>query len=1145
MANPFNTFVTNWQKRQAVAAQLGIPQSALQPVMQMDAKRLQTGSAPYTNEEALAALSGSAGTPVIKQQGPSKPDWNPLHLLGHAATDIGTIGKGISTLPRQVAHDVAHIDELPGQIAKGAGDIAKGDVGHGLQEITQAPGLLDLLFAADFIPGVNTITAPITAGVLAAGEAGKVSTPEGRKDISRHPLVNLLQVTPAAGELGKLTEEGSLSAHLGQAVKDSRVATATEALKNTMGVTGPYRALWRNLSDARKEALTKTEGALEGARQLFGRHAEDPAAVKEISTILARGNPAEIAAAEAKYPGIGPIGAGSHEITDHLGQRGVASGDLVALPNPDTGVMDFYPAKSINDLAHGELTKAKDTLSKGDVEFRRATGNLVKKAQAEKEAIPPDPKQIVESLKPAAAAENDAGGPIATAIEKITRGKKTDYTDAAHNLEVAGGFDEQVAQLRGLRAARKAYGDAKAAHTNARSTATRLEAALDKQKLAVQRAESRFQKVMAQNPSARWTQNLQDAMHPKVEAWVETFFHGTQAQKEAVMGQIARRYYDGVYDNGERIVPLAELNTIKAQAVAQVNELQARGWKPVFVHSVTEGQWQALSFPEIQPRMSPKMSQYKEKIWDQRPSTEGPNLIVSLTHQQAEFFKREQWDKITKGFTDPATGHHVDGLFEPGKWWASTRDKEIQALMDRGEMTKTQAAEQVDREWDSVSHFGGRGDVIIPKHLAANLNRLTPENVPLKELTKKTGKYVRGYRFAVTGLSPQHMLHVAASGAVMMSMAAQDLPGILRAIPEARRMLREGNIPIRFRDETSQLATEDAMVMNRSYNSMTKIYRDTVAKGVHPFQRINAAINHFDEHLTQWYKTLDYVSQTQHGLSPEQALLEVGKHFADHAGRSPLERAVFKTVVPFGSWTQHLLKYTFQFPIDHPVRMGIMANLATAEFNDQLGGLPKNFAQLFFLGKNAFDVRSFNPFRDLGRDFTLAGFISSLNPAVESIFRTVGYDPIADSAELYPELQVDPNTGKLITKGGNFWMNLAESSVPQVQGIEGLLGMSDRLRQLKKTDPSAYRYTLGRMLHVPWLPQTIDVHQAKAKEELNTLKVAQQTESNAMRSGDFSKAATFNLLPFQGGYQKPQTLQALYDLLKKQNALPPNALLRR
>jgi hypothetical protein len=1161
--NPIAPLLTSWQTRVAQAGQAGIPVSALAPVFQEDLKRVQAGGSPFTNDQAaLAVLSNYSQTPALHPVS-QKPNWNPMGLLGRAVSDVGTIGKGIITLPKTIAHDVTHIGEMPGQIAKGATDIGHGHVGQGLQEIANAPGLNEALLAASFlIPGGEAATAGLKAGVekafagtLAGGVAGQAMTPEGRKQIAQHPLVAALNILPAAGEVG-------LGSKIGQAVEHTplqqhvvKVKLATDKMMQSLGVPQDWREhVWRPLSDARAKAAAGTEAFWKQATEMFGK--VDEATMTEMTHALQSGDPAVIDAMEAKVPGFAKMRADYEAFQ----QAASDTGPMVKLPMPDTGTLETFPVGSLPEKTWNTLTRRKDQATMADqlvkdrtVKVAGIEGQLSDLKVPSVQSITDRLRNEIDSDIAARGAGSKPNPHLAPAFEAIQNHEWLKASNALHRA----GLHELANEVQGMgpaivRQAKLAQSltDAKASLDTARSGHATAISRLGRQEKA-------FAKAIEMRPPARWVPNVTTEFHQLAEKWAHDFYSGDPARIDQAVGEVNARYYGGTFEDGKPIFPLAELRKIQRDAVAKITEWDKAGWKPSYVHSVTESQARRMAYPQV-GRNQPKITQFRERIVGAGPESLD-NVAVALTHQQSELLVNQLWHDAWHGYQAP------DG-YRPGilDHYGKTHADAVAELRKRG-LAAPDAVREVNNEMVNASRFGtptgrslfAKGDnLLIPRRLAENLDKLTPSLEDPTRIHAAFDKATRGYRFAVTGLSPQHMVHVIASGAVMFGMAMQDLPSVLRSVGEARQMLKEskglieegaagGRVMTRFVNQGSQLSDEVALTFATGDRSAARLYADHISKAAHPLQRLNEAVQHFDDHVTQWYKTLDYVSQTKRGLNPEEALYQVSRHFADHAGRSPFERALFKSYVPFGSWSQHLISYMLKFPADHPLRAAGLANLATAEFADNNSGLPRDFAQLFFRGHQAFDIRSFNPFRDIGRTLTLAGFISSLNPAAEAVFKTKGYDPIANSAELYPELQIDPNTGKLVTKGYNFLRVLGESAIPQVQGIEALLGWSDQMRQLKKNDPSAYASTLARYLHFPWLPRNVDIGQARTRDQLNELRLAQAAVSKAMKTGDFSGIDSFNVLPFQGKLVPPATIKALYAMARKVNpSFPASTVLR-
>lgn len=1141
--NPIAPFLNTWNTRVAQAQASGIPLTALAPVFQEDYKRLQQGGTPFTNDQyALATLSNYTQTPALHPV-TQKPNWNPMGLIGRAVKDVGEIGKGIITLPKTVAHDISHINELPQSVAQGATDVVHGHVGQGLQEIANAPGLNEALLAASFlIPGGEAVTAGLKmgaekafAGVLAGGVAGQALTPEGRRQISQHPLIAALNILPAASETG-------LTAKLAEAAKATSTAAKVGQVMDNMGVSQRYREVWRTVSDARKQAHAKVGEFHAQATELFGRYAEDPKAMAEITRFLRSGDPTKIAEAEAKFPGFGDMKKSYDAV-----QQGLEDPThFVRLAAPGGGT-EVYSVDSLPAKIDRRLATRKDQLANQTEVIRTRTEQLAE-TQAKLDAIkPPSVQSITDRLKPEMDAElaNDPlKSKLGPAVDAL---RNEDYATAARLLRAANRFDlaDEVSRIRPETLQR----------IDLAQTLTRHQGLVDSAKAGAERLQSRvgfweknLQDALQRRPAARWHPDVTDEFHANVERWAQTLADpkAKAAALEETTKEIGDRYYGGKFEDGTPIFPPKALRQAEKDAAGQIAKWKAQGWNPSFVHSMSETQLRQLRYPNVGARAEPRISSYKEKVLGQ--SDEVNNVSVSLTHQQSEIFVQQLWRDAWHGYE--SGGQHVPGILDT---FGRKPSDIIDELRKKRGLSLVEARRELAREWESPSRFASgpskgifaADDIVIPSSLAKNIDALNPSLKDPAGLKAVAAKGTRGYRFAVTGLSPQHVVHVVASGAMMLGMAMTDLPTILRSVGDARQMIKDGKVPVRFTQEASMLPDEEAMTFGAANKTAVRLYADHVSKAAHPFQRVNEAMQHFDDHVTQWYKTLDYVSQTKKGLDPERALYEVSKHFADHAGRSPLERSIFRTYVPFGSWTQHLIRYLVQFPADNPLRAAALANISASVFEDQKSGLPRDLQQMLFVGKNAFDIRSFNPFRDIGRTFTLAGFISQLNPAAEALFKTKGYNPITDSAELYPELVIDPNTGKLATKGQNAFRTFGEAFVPQVQGIEGLLGWSDQLRTLKKNDPKAYASTLARYLHFPWLPRNVDIPAARTKDQLNELRLAQTAVSKALKTGDFSGIEGFNVVPFQGKMVPPATIKALYAAAKKVNPnFTPNVVLR-
>ena len=164
------------------------------------------------------------------------------------------------------------------------------------------------------------------------------------------------------------------------------------------------------------------------------------------------------------------------------------------------------------------------------------------------------------------------------------------------------------------------------------------------------------------------------------------------------------------------------------------------------------------------------------------------------------------------------------------------------------------------------------------------------------------------------------------------------------------------------------------------------------------------------------YRLMNYTYGIKSGLS-EPAAVELARSFLQNmSDMTPFERNVLRNVAPFYSFTQHMIRFALRYPFDHPFRASILSNASQIELADQGSGLPDSMLNFLFVGGKdpsgnqlAVNVGSINPFRDVARMGTLAGFLSQTNPVISAAVEQIGVKNGA--AELYPNLKFDQSTG--------------------------------------------------------------------------------------------------------------------------------------
>jgi hypothetical protein len=194
-------------------------------------------------------------------------------------------------------------------------------------------------------------------------------------------------------------------------------------------------------------------------------------------------------------------------------------------------------------------------------------------------------------------------------------------------------------------------------------------------------------------------------------------------------------------------------------------------------------------------------------------------------------------------------------------------------------------------------------------------------------------------------------------------------------------------------------------------------------------------------------------------------------------------------------------------------------------------GLPQSMMNLFFIGTPnskgntwAVDLRNMNPFRSVASSFTLAGFLSSLNPAIQAPLAMAGFDTLSGSGPLYPQLTFDPTSGSLTVqhpKGG--WAAGVEAFVPEFGGIDALFGISNNLRSLHANDKGAFDRQLMNMFNIPFRPSVYNMPTVRSRLAENAYKGSQAAVTQFKKTGDFEGTiGRYNLIPYQGRLYTPQ-----------------------
>ena len=251
---------------------------------------------------------------------------------------------------------------------------------------------------------------------------------------------------------------------------------------------------------------------------------------------------------------------------------------------------------------------------------------------------------------------------------------------------------------------------------------------------------------------------------------------------------------------------------------------------------------------------------------------------------------------------------------------------------------------------------------------------------------------------------------------------------------------------------------------------------------------------------------------------------------------TPLERQWLTKMFPFYGWTKHILTYVLTYPLDHPYRAMFLSQLAEQNSNDVATGLPQRIQLLLFLGQpdefgnvSTVDVRALDPLRDTANYASAQGFWQSLNPILSAPAAYVDPQIVYGSNSLYPTTSYNALYGiKESGPQGNA-LTVAEQFVPQLSAADAAFGLSGQYSYLKQTNSAAFSKKIFESLNLPFFPQSINVKQIAAKDEMDRFQQAAADARTAMTTGDFS-----TISQYPEGATLPDPMNTLYNITPAQ-----------
>lgn len=603
-------------------------------------------------------------------------------------------------------------------------------------------------------------------------------------------------------------------------------------------------------------------------------------------------------------------------------------------------------------------------------------------------------------------------------------------------------------------------------------------------------------------------------------------------------------------------------------------EMKLDGLDPQFVHAVSDER--GLNLGRIQP--SPKtVNQAKARTFDFAPTS--GDLAIAMNHQMTEWLVQKQTDRFINAMANgdaqlatapfTATMEELSAAFEPvakarAQRYGTTVSEETAKLID-GQFARFEPNQYLN--FPKPVARSATDTLFIDKSLLGTINQMAS---PVK-VSALWDPVMGVFRTSVLTLSPRWQIYNVLGNAVQITLGH----GVdwLKYAGEAREILRymsnpEGVPPAALaklnegmRLSLSQLPREAAEFQFRAGAATAQAFKGEVpgalaaaSKGFHTLTdkltkmngwvddayRLMSYLDAYDKAYAKYGGTMRDIRAAGGGagITPIQAAAEaqVRKIMYSWDSMTPFERQTMRYIFPFYGFMSHVGRFAYRYAIDHPVRLAWTAAFARAEIEDWQSGLPERLRSMLIYNtddKNkakAINLAGWNPFGDVASFMTLTGWLSQVNPVVSTLAEQFGIDPRTGQANIYPESEYDPQTGRLVLKTRNPAIAFLENMIPQSQALTSAVGLNPEMDSLRRSDPAATNRLLLSSFGIPNLTREIDLPLEAMKAE-------------GVRDNAFSQAMG-NVFTDPGTSTQYPVLNSLRDQILQLQASNPSSLRR-
>lgn len=1144
------------------AQSAGISPTAYNAVLQYDAQRVGQGAQPLSNDQTALALR-AADTQLTPTAPPQRSIWN---VPGNAISDITDIAQSIPKLPIGLFNTVKDLPNFPKRIAE-----------------AQAAGANPITALAQ-APGVNLIPGSYVVGQAAKG-------PEGLRELATHPVQTALDVLPAASKLAEGTE----------VAKAAALATESDsAAARALGTKRPIRAVLTRALDEHGNLTPTRVGQLGQAimdtslgqtwQKMFGPESRAQSTMAYTSSMRANEmldgarDPALITSDPARQEMIKTAReAHALRVGEALDQFNIpreevpavttlmTTGDWRAPTIPDNVKAFIGYANQLTDRFASQLTDQGLLGNFAGEYYDTATANRLSaaerrlasaRAKASSYTIPrltmvagdnPRINNLIDLVSNAA--DSSHPGTFADANREITNMMKQTGGASPFSATQQASVDLIRAQVRAGTAAERVL-----ERTTARSAPARFQPLIGK--LADEELNKAYVAKGAdpeQVTRAIVDRNyhLLDDLDPSLNPNSPAFDPRNRGVKSARMG-----FIDDITRTWQ--------------------ELKSQGSDPTFLHMVSPNQADRLDFIKTFPG---KTSLSQTKLRTATPSAYVNDITVALDHQGQEILRRLASDDFMTQFmgTYGRTERDLVNQYLPQARLIAERSLGATDPMTVADSLMRRSHTPFDPtayvNWDGAKVTGLDPErTWIPKPLADNIKLLYGDQDSFAKIMAPLQPINSAFRKAVLPLSPRFHTNNFFNNIIQMGTTLD--PSVYGKFSRARELLaavREGTdntlgitIPDELRAELSRGVQKDlyapqkyaaGSTLGRWFKDAREGNQSVLSRGT---QALDSAGNVIDRIATKSFdifettegimRTMSYLygydKSLAKGLTSDVAaragLESAYKTIQDLSQLTPMERSVIRNVIPFYGYMQHLIRYLWQFPADHPYRAAIFSSIARMEMDDHQTALPESMRNMIPFGeedasgnRKALSLTGINPFTDAGDIFTFAGFVSAMNPLFKTVGQQLGLD-FTGSADLHPNVHYDPSTGGLKLDAGNPITQLAYNTIPQSQLLSELIGTNKEFAEIMRTNPSTGLRMLASQVGLPVMLRSVNTRQGAIRTELERTQDRQQVLTDALKTGDDSQAALWPGMP--GLLNQIRVLQSGGELSPySSRAISPNA----